>query len=120
MKLVVFILNREELLEQVLEAFVESGVPGATLLDSAGMGRMLTSEVPLFADPRLQKGSAANRSPFPGQRRGPVRGGKAPGKGLRRPSVPGNGCCSPCRWTTPGARARERRRSAWRMLEPPR
>jgi nitrogen regulatory protein PII len=50
MKLVVFILNREELLEQVLEAFVESGVPGATVLDSAGMGRMLTSEVPLFAD----------------------------------------------------------------------
>ena len=50
MKLVVFILNREELLEQVLEAFVESGVPGATVLDSAGMGRMLTSEVPLFAE----------------------------------------------------------------------
>jgi nitrogen regulatory protein PII len=50
MKLVVFILNREELLEQVLEAFVEAGVPGATVLDSAGMGRMLTSEVPLFAE----------------------------------------------------------------------
>ncbi len=50
MKLVVFILNREELLEQVLEAFVEAGVPGATVLESAGMGRMLTSEVPLFAE----------------------------------------------------------------------
>jgi nitrogen regulatory protein P-II 1 len=50
LKLVVFVLNREELLEQVLEAFAEAGVPGATVLDSAGMGRMLTSEVPLFAD----------------------------------------------------------------------
>jgi len=50
MKLVVFILNREELLEQVLEAFVESGVPGATVLDSAGLGRTLSSKVPLFAD----------------------------------------------------------------------
>jgi nitrogen regulatory protein PII len=50
MKLVVFILNREELLEQVLEAFVESGVPGATVLDSAGLGRTLSSKVPLFAE----------------------------------------------------------------------
>jgi len=49
MKLVVFILNREELLEQVLEAFVEAGVPGATVLESAGAGSLLTSEVPLFA-----------------------------------------------------------------------
>ena len=50
MKLVVFILNRYELLEEVLEAFIEAGVPGATVLDSAGMGRLLASEVPLFAD----------------------------------------------------------------------
>jgi nitrogen regulatory protein PII len=50
MKLVVFILNREEVLEQVLEAFVEAGVPGATVLDSTGLGRTLASEVPLFAD----------------------------------------------------------------------
>jgi nitrogen regulatory protein PII len=50
MKLVVFVLNREELLEQVLEAYVEAGVEGATILDSEGMGRFLTYEVPLFAD----------------------------------------------------------------------
>ena len=49
MKLVVFVLNREELLEEVLEAFVEAQVPGATVLDSEGMGRLLTYEVPLFA-----------------------------------------------------------------------
>jgi len=50
MMLVVFVLNREDLLEEVLEAFVEAGVPGATVLDSEGMGRLLTYEVPLFAD----------------------------------------------------------------------
>ncbi len=50
MKLVVFVLNREELLDQVLEAYVEAGLSGATILDSEGMGRHLTYEVPLFAD----------------------------------------------------------------------
>ncbi|MCG8480479.1 MAG: hypothetical protein MI724_15405 [Spirochaetales bacterium] len=50
MKLIVFVLNREELLERVLEAYVEAGVIGATILDSEGMGRFLTYEVPLFAD----------------------------------------------------------------------
>jgi nitrogen regulatory protein PII len=49
MKLLVFVLNREELLDEVLEAFVEADVPGATVLDSEGMGRLLTYEVPLFA-----------------------------------------------------------------------
>ena len=49
-KLIVFVLNREELLERVLEAYVEAGVSGATILDSEGMGRFLTYEVPLFAD----------------------------------------------------------------------
>ncbi len=50
MKLVVFILNREELLDDVLSAYVEAGIPGATVLDSEGMGRYLTYQVPLFAD----------------------------------------------------------------------
>ncbi len=50
MKLLVFVLNQEELLEQVLEAYAEAGIEGATILDSEGMGRFLTYEVPLFAD----------------------------------------------------------------------
>jgi nitrogen regulatory protein PII len=49
MKLVLFVLNKEELLDEVLAAYVEAGVPGATILDSEGMGRVLTYEVPLFA-----------------------------------------------------------------------
>lgn len=49
MKLLVFVLNKEELLEEVLVAYVEAGITGATILDSEGMGRFLTYEVPLFA-----------------------------------------------------------------------
>lgn len=49
MKLLVFVLNNEEHLDKVLEAYIEAGVTGATLLDSEGMGRFLTYEVPLFA-----------------------------------------------------------------------
>ena len=50
MKLLIFVLNDEELLEDVLTAYAEAGIPGATILDSEGMGRFLTYEVPLFAD----------------------------------------------------------------------
>lgn len=50
MKLLVFILNKEEFLEEVLEAYVEAGISGATILDSEGMGYFLAHEVPLFAD----------------------------------------------------------------------
>ncbi|MDR1429985.1 MAG: hypothetical protein LBI85_06810 [Spirochaetaceae bacterium] len=50
MKLLVFVLNQEEFLEEVMGAYVEAGVPGATILDSEGMGRFLTYEIPLFAD----------------------------------------------------------------------
>ncbi|MDR1177370.1 MAG: P-II family nitrogen regulator [Spirochaetaceae bacterium] len=50
MKLLVFVLNQEEFLEEVMEAYVEAGIPGATILDSEGMGRFLTYEIPLFAD----------------------------------------------------------------------
>ncbi|MBB6481415.1 hypothetical protein [Spirochaeta isovalerica] len=47
--MLVFILNNEEFLEEVMSAYIESGVTGATILDSEGMGRFLTYEVPLFA-----------------------------------------------------------------------
>lgn len=49
MKLLVFVLNNEELLEEVMEAYVEAGITGSTILDSEGMGRFLSYEVPLFA-----------------------------------------------------------------------
>ncbi|MCA1950306.1 MAG: hypothetical protein LDL24_07025 [Treponema sp.] len=50
MKLLVLILNDEAFLEEILEAYIEAGISRATILDSEGMGRFLTYEVPLFAD----------------------------------------------------------------------
>jgi nitrogen regulatory protein PII len=49
MKLLVFVLNKEEYTEKVLEMFVELGVPGATIIDTVGMGRVLSQEIPIFA-----------------------------------------------------------------------
>ncbi len=49
MQLLVLMLNREEKLEEVLTYFLELGVSGATVLESEGMGRILSQEVPIFA-----------------------------------------------------------------------
>jgi nitrogen regulatory protein PII len=49
MKLFVFVLNNEEFLEEVIQAYIEAGVTGATILDSEGMGRFLAYEIPLFS-----------------------------------------------------------------------
>ena len=49
MKLVILFLNREELLEDVLSYFVELGITGATIVESVGMGRVLTYDIPIFA-----------------------------------------------------------------------
>lgn len=48
MELLVFVLNREELLDDVLSALIEAGVPGATVVDSEGGGKLLAYEAPLF------------------------------------------------------------------------
>ena len=39
--LMVFVLNREEYLDEILSGFVELGIGGATIIDSMGMGRIL-------------------------------------------------------------------------------
>ena len=49
MQLLVAVINHEECVEDILSGFVEIGVTGATLLDSRGMGRVLSKEVPIFA-----------------------------------------------------------------------
>lgn len=49
MKLLFIILNKEEFLDEVLEAFLELGLKGATIIDSVGMGRILAYEIPIFA-----------------------------------------------------------------------
>ena len=53
MKLLVLILNKVEKLEEVLEGFIEIGVTGATVIDSIGMGHIISKEVPIFAGLRF-------------------------------------------------------------------
>lgn len=53
MKVLVLILNKVEKLEEVLEGFIEIGVTGATVIDSVGMGHILSEEVPIFAGLRF-------------------------------------------------------------------
>ena len=48
MKLLILILNKVEKLEEVLEGFLEIGITGATVIESSGMGRILSEEVPIF------------------------------------------------------------------------
>lgn len=64
MKLLVFILNKEEHLEEILEAFLELNIKGATILDSVGMGSILAQDIPIFAGFKnlLQGSRPANKT----------------------------------------------------------
>ncbi|HEU4642909.1 MAG TPA: P-II family nitrogen regulator [Gemmatimonadaceae bacterium] len=49
MQLLIAVVNHEEKLDDILAGFLELGITGATIIDSSGMGRVLTHEVPIFA-----------------------------------------------------------------------
>jgi nitrogen regulatory protein PII len=61
MKLLVIVLNAIEMLEEVLEGLIETGISGATVVDSEGMGHII-EEVPLFAGMRNLFRSARPRN----------------------------------------------------------
>jgi len=61
MKLLFIVLNSAEKLEEVLEGLIESGVTGATVVDSIGMGHIM-EDVPLFAGMRSIFRSARPRN----------------------------------------------------------
>jgi nitrogen regulatory protein P-II 1 len=48
-QLLVAVINQEEKLEAILSGMIELGVTGATIIDSSGMGRFLSHDVPIFA-----------------------------------------------------------------------
>lgn len=48
LKLVVIVLNQEEFLDELLQAFVELDVRGATVIDSVGMGQIIAHDIPVF------------------------------------------------------------------------
>ena len=66
MKLLIFVLNQEEHLEEILEAFLELNIGGATILDSVGMGSILAQDIPIFAGFKnlLQGSRTANKTIF--------------------------------------------------------
>ena len=49
MHLLIIVLNKEMFLDEVMEAFVEVGITGATIVDSVGMGQTLAYKIPIFA-----------------------------------------------------------------------
>jgi nitrogen regulatory protein PII len=49
MVLLVYVCNQAEKLDEILEGFLEIGITGATVIDSVGMGQIISSEVPIFA-----------------------------------------------------------------------
>ncbi|MFW6159936.1 MAG: P-II family nitrogen regulator [Acidobacteriota bacterium] len=53
MRLLIIILNKVEKLEEILEGFLEIGITGATVIESTGMGQILSEEVPIFAGLRF-------------------------------------------------------------------
>lgn len=53
MKLAILVLNKVEELENLLEGLIEIGITGATIIDSIGMGHILSSDVPIFAGLRF-------------------------------------------------------------------
>jgi nitrogen regulatory protein P-II 1 len=48
-QLLIAVINQEERIEEILSGFLEIGITGATLINTEGMGRLLASEVPIFA-----------------------------------------------------------------------
>ena len=64
MKLLMIVLNRDDYFEKILSLLIESGVSGATIFDSEGLGHFLAYEVPIFAGLRYLMGEqrAFNRT----------------------------------------------------------
>lgn len=58
MELLVIVLNKVNLLNDLVSLLVESGITRATVLDSEGMGHYLAHEVPIFAGLRQVVGEA--------------------------------------------------------------
>ena len=48
-KLLLIILDHAELVDEILTGFLDIGVPGATVVESRGMGSIIRQEMPMFA-----------------------------------------------------------------------
>lgn len=43
------VINEEEKLDEILSGMVELGITGATIVNSEGMGRVISHDIPIFA-----------------------------------------------------------------------
>lgn len=48
-ELLICVLNRPDAVEDVLAAFLEIGVTGCTIIDTKGMGKVISQDIPIFA-----------------------------------------------------------------------
>jgi nitrogen regulatory protein P-II 1 len=48
-RLLVAVINDPEKLDEILSGFLELGITGATVLNSEGMGSVLSHDIPIFA-----------------------------------------------------------------------
>lgn len=49
MQLLIAVINDIDRVEEILAGFLEIGVTGATVVNSEGMGRVLSHDIPIFA-----------------------------------------------------------------------
>lgn len=49
MQLLIAVINDKERLDDILSGFLELGITGATIIDSEGMGHVLSHDIPIFA-----------------------------------------------------------------------
>ncbi len=49
MQLLIAVINEEERLDEILSGMIELGVTGATIINSEGMGRVISHDIPIFA-----------------------------------------------------------------------
>lgn len=49
MQLLIAVINQEDRLDDILSGFLELGITGATVIDSEGMGHVLSHDIPIFA-----------------------------------------------------------------------
>jgi len=48
-RLLVAVINDPEKIDEILSGFVELGIRGATVINSEGMGQILSHDIPIFA-----------------------------------------------------------------------
>lgn len=49
MELLIAVINQEDRLDDILSGFLELGITGATIIESEGMGHVLSHDIPIFA-----------------------------------------------------------------------